>query len=195
VADDMRPTTPSTRTKLTYEDLLLFPDDGKRHELIDGEHFVTPSPSSAHQLIVGNIYYALREHLKVRPTGVVMLAPFDIVLSEVDVVEPDLMFFTRERFADVVGEKYARGAPGLAVEVLSPGTRRTDETLKRRLYERNGVGEYWVVDPEIETVKVYRLKGDAYERERELALEHGDALTSPLFPGLALPLRDVFALP
>jgi len=187
--------TPSTRTKLTYEDLLLFPDDGKRHELIDGEHFVTPSPSSAHQLIVGNIYYALREHSRTRPVGVAMLAPFDIVLSQVDVVEPDLIFFTGDRYARVVGQKNARGAPDLAVEVLSPGTRRTDETLKRRLYERSRIGEYWVVDPEIETVKVYRLKEDAYERVFELALEHEDTLTSPLFPGLTLPLKDVFALP
>jgi len=191
----MHTVTPSSRTKLTYEDLLLFPDDGKRHELIDGEHFVTPKPNSAHQLIVGNIHFALRDHLKAHPVGVVMLAPFDIVLSDVDVVEPDLIFFTRECFARVVGEKNARGAPDLAVEVLSPGTRRTDETLKRRLYERNRIGEYWVVDPEIEVVKVYRLAGDAYGRAIELVLERDEVVTSPLLPGLALRLKNVFALP
>ena len=125
--------------KLTYEDLAAFPDDGKRHELIDGEHFVTPSPRSVHQLIAGNLYYLLRDHLKTHPVGVVMIAPYDIVLSQCDVVVPDLVFFTRERFGQVVGEKNAQGPPNLAVEVLSPRTRRKDELIKRRLYERVGI--------------------------------------------------------
>lgn len=193
MADNER-AVPSSRTKLTYEDFLLFPDDGKRHELIDGEHYVTPSPSSAHQLIVGNIHYILRDHLKGRGLGVVMLAPFDIVLSDVDVVEPDLIYFTRACYERVVGQKNARGAPDLAVEVLSPSTRRNDELLKRRLYERCRIGEYWVVDPELETVKVYRLADGTYGRAQELALERGEALASPLFPELVVPLADVFAL-
>ena len=182
-------------TKFTYEDLLLFPDDGKRHELIDGEHDVTPWPNARHQLIVGNLHFALRDHLRARLLGVVMLAPFDIVLSDFDVVEPDLIYFTRQRYEEVVGTKNAEGPPNLAVEVLSPGTRRKDEIIKRKLYERMGIEEYWVVDPDIDTVKVYRLKGDVYERVAELTLERQDSLTSPLFPGLVLPLADVFAQP
>ncbi len=85
--------TAAERVKLTYEDFLEFPDDGLRHELIDGEHYVTPSPGSAHQLIVGNLYLAIGIYLKERPVGVLMLSPFDIVLSQYDVVEPDLDLF------------------------------------------------------------------------------------------------------
>jgi Uma2 family endonuclease len=180
-------------SKLTYEDLAALPDDGKRHELIDGEHFVTPSPRSVHQLIAGNLYYLLRDYLKSHPLGVVMIAPYDIVLSQFDVVVPDLVYFTRERFEQVVDEKNAQGPPNLAVEVLSPRSRRRDELIKRRLYERVGIEEYWVIDPEIDTVRVYRSSDGTYARAIDFALDRGDVLTSPFFPELSLALSDVFA--
>jgi Uma2 family endonuclease len=180
-------------SKLTYDDLVALPEDGMRHELIDGEHYVTPSPRSVHQLIAGNLYYLLRDHLKSHPLGVVMIAPYDIVFSRFDVVVPDLVYFTRQRFEEVVNEKNAQGPPNLVVEVLSPRTRRRDELIKRRLYERVGVEDYWVVDPEIDTVRVYRATSGTYGRATEFALDRGDALTSPLFPELSLGLADVFA--
>jgi len=195
----------SERGTFTYEDLLNFPDDGKRHELIGGEHYVTPSPGSGHQIIAGNLHFLLRLYLRERPLGVVMLAPFDVVLTEIDVVEPDLLYFTGARYPEVVTSRCAQGPPDLAVEILSPGTRRTDELTKRKLYEARGVGEYWVVDPELETIKVYRLAGTVavpgeleavgrpqYVRAAELSLENADALTSPLFPDLVLPLAEIF---
>ena len=161
------------RIRMTYDDLLALPDDGLRHELIDGEHFVSPAPGSAHQLIVGNLHVLIREFLRQQPIGVVMLAPFDVVFSQYDVVEPDLIYFSRERFKAVVGEKNAAGAPDLAIEVLSPSSRRRDEVLKRRLYERTSVPEYWIVDPDLEAVKVYRLIEGRYEKSAELSLETG----------------------
>ena len=85
-----------------------------------------------------------------------------------------------------------RGAPDLVVEIGSPSTRRRDETIKRRLYERFGVSEYWVIDPEIETIKVFRRIGDGYQRVAELSVENNDALASPLLPGLELRLTRVF---
>jgi len=184
----------SERVKLTYEDLLNFPDDGRRHELIDGEHYVTPSPGSSHQLIAGNLFFLLRLYLRERPLGIVMLAPFDVVLTDFDVVEPDLLYFTSARFLEVVTSRCAQGPPDLAVEILSPGTRRKDELTKRKLYEARGIAEYWVVDPELETIKAYRLAGARYERAAELSLEAADALTSPVFPGLALSLAEIFKL-
>ena len=183
------------RVKLTYADLLALPDDGLRHELIDGEHFVTPSPGSVHQLIAGNLYFWIRTYLVGHPIGVIMLAPFDIVLTDFDVVEPDLIYFSRRRFEEIVGERNARGAPDLAVEVLSPSTRLRDEVTKRRLYERSGVREYWVVDPELETVKVYRAAAGRLVKEPELSLESNDALASPLFPDMNLPLSEIFRIP
>ncbi len=185
----------SDRVRLTYDDLLALPDDGMRHELIDGEQYVTPAPGSAHQLIIGNLYLLLSSHVRERGLGVVMLAPFDIVLSRHDVVEPDLIYFTADRFKEVVGERNAQGPPNLAIEVLSPSTRRRDEIVKRRLYERMSVQEYWVVDPELETVKVHELVQGKYQKARELSLEDHAVLTTPSVPGLALPLQRIFELP
>jgi len=88
--------------------------------------------------------------------------------------------------------KHAKGAPDLVVEIGSKGTRKRDETIKRRLYERFGVSEYWVIDPEIDAIKVYRRAGDRHERAAELSLETSDVLTTPLLPGLDLPLAKIF---
>jgi Uma2 family endonuclease len=190
----MERTAPPAR--MTYDDLLALPDDGLRHELIDGEHFVSPSPGSAHQLIIGNLHMLLREHLRTHPTGVVMLAPFDIVFSQHDVVEPDLIYFAAERFKAIVGEKYASGPPDLAIEVLSPSSRRRDEVLKRRLYERTGVKEYWIVDPDLESIKMFQPGADGrYLRAAELSAEGGDVLTSQLLLDFSMPLTAVFELP
>ena len=114
------------------------------------------------------------------------------MFSDFDVVEPDLLFVSKVRQADVLTSKHVRGAPDLVVEIGSPSTRKRDETIKRRLYERFGVSEYWVIDPELDEIKVYRSTDGRFERVAELSLEHGHALESPLFPGLTLRLSDVF---
>lgn len=187
---DMRPAAPGV--KLTYNDFVQFPDDGKRHELIDGEHYVTPSPSTRHQKISGNLHWLLRSHLEQTRTGQLFYAPYDIVFSQFDVVEPDLMYFSHARAAEVLTPLHARGAPELIIEIGSKGTRKRDETIKRRLYERAGVSEYWVVDPAIDIIRVYRLTEGSYGRALEFSREAGDVLTSPLFHGLELPLDKVF---
>jgi Uma2 family endonuclease len=189
-SDSARP--PASGVKLTYDDFVLFPDDGKRHELIDGEHYVTPSPNTKHQTIVLNLAVLIGGHLRTHRTGRLFVAPFDVVFSDFDVVEPDLLFVSKARQPDVLTAKHVRGAPDLVVEIGSPSTRKRDETIKRRLYERFGVSEYWVVDPELDEVKVYRHVEGRFERAALLAREQADVLTSPLFPGLALPLGDVF---
>lgn len=177
--------------RFTYEDYLRFPDDGRRHELIDGEHVVTPAPTLRHQELLLRIASTLSEYLKGTPVGRVFPAPADVILSDRDVVQPDVLFVRRERseiLADVV-----RGAPDLAVEVVSPSTRRADELTKRRLYDRFGVQEYWIVDPEIEVVKIYRRRdAGTFDRPIELRREDGQAIESPLFPGFSLPLDDLF---
>jgi Uma2 family endonuclease len=185
---------PTPSVKFTYEDFLHFPDDGKRHEIIDGEHYVTPSPNTKHQRVATNLTVALGSYLKPHPTGEVFVAPFDVVFSDLDVVEPDLLYISRERW-QILTEKHVRGAPDLAVEILSPGTRKTDEGKKRQLYERFGVGEYWVIDPERDTIKIYRRVEGAFVRVAELAAEAGDTLTTPLLPGFAVSLSEVFASP
>jgi Uma2 family endonuclease len=191
---DVRPGNPAV--KLTYDDFLLFPDDGKRHELIDGEHYVTPSPNTKHQTIAVNLTGLIWSFLQGHSIGRVFAAPFDVVFSQFDVVEPDLLYLSNERAAAVLTAQHARGAPNLVVEIGSKGTRKRDETIKRRLYERFAVEEYWIVDPEIDIVRVYRraVMG-GYERVAELALERSDVLTTPLLPGLDLQLRKIFEGP
>jgi Uma2 family endonuclease len=178
--------------KLTYEDYLYFPEDGKRHELIDGEHYVTAAPNLKHQTAVGNLLLELGGFVRARKLGRVWTAPVDVVLSDHDVVQPDLVFLARDRMGLAEGGANLQGAPDLAVEVLSPATRRTDAVMKRHLYEKFGVREYWLVDPELEKVEVYRLWDGRYRRAAELAAEGGDVLKSPLFPGLEIVLSEIF---
>ena len=178
--------------KLTYDDFVLFPDDGKRHELIDGEHYVTAAPNIRHQQILLELAFLIRRWLEDHRVGRVFMAPLDIVLSTFDVVEPDLLYLSHERAAEVLTAQHLRGAPELVVEIGSPSTRQRDETTKRRLYERTGVSEYWFVDPELDVVRVYRREGDRFTRPIELSLEAGDTLTTPLLPGLELPLNRIF---
>ena len=179
-------------TRLTYDDFLLFPDDGKRHEIIDGEHFVTPSPNTRHQVLVGRLHFAIELFLRQRPgLGRVFVAPFDVVFTRWDVVEPDLLFIAIDQ-ADILTDKNVQGAPALVVEILSPGTRNTDDQIKRRLFERAGVREYWLVDPELDVVRVFRRKADgAFPRDTELSREGHGVLTTNLMPGLAIPLDDL----
>jgi Uma2 family endonuclease len=188
--DRVRAASPAV--KLTYDDFVQFPDDGKRHELIDGEHYVTPSPGTRHQRVVGRLYLLIANWLENHPVGEIFLAPYDVVFSEFDVVEPDLLYLTNERAATVLTELHARGVPELVVEIASKRTRKRDETIKRRLYERAGVSEYWVVDPEIDVVRVYRRDGDSFGRAIELSREAGDVLSTTLLPGLEMPLERVF---
>ena len=189
--DEVRAANP-TAVKLTYDDFVLFPDDGKRHELIDGEHYVTPSPNTKHQTIVGNVHLLIGSWLDTHPIGRLFLAPYDVVFSEFDVVEPDLLYLSNERAAQVLTPLHARGVPELVIEIASKGTRKRDETIKRRLYERVGVSEYWVVDPEIDAIRIYRRERDRFGRPLELSREAGDVLTTPLLPGLAMPLARIF---
>jgi Uma2 family endonuclease len=178
--------------KLTYDDLALFPDDGQRHELIDGAHYVTPSPLIWHQRISGNLHWLIRSWLEIHPIGHIYFAPCDVVFSTFDVVVPDLLYVSDERAAEVITPKHLRGAPELVVEIASPGTRQREETIKRRLYERSGVSEYWVVDPELELVRIYRRQAETFKRVVELTREAGDVLATPLLTGLELPLSRVF---
>lgn len=183
--------TPAYKIRFTYEDYLLFPDDGRRHELIGGEHYVSPSPRKKHQDSSGNLYRILSLVIYENKLGRLYHPPFDVILSAEDVVQPDLFFVSQKR-CSILKDEGVVGAPDLVIEILSESNRKTDEIVKPRLYERAGVLEYWIVDPVLETVKIYRLDGGAYERVAELSSEAGDRLETPLLPGLAIPLAQIF---
>jgi Uma2 family endonuclease len=200
-SDDVRPPTdqgqPSPEgfgapgVKLTYDEFLLFPDDGKRHELIDGEHYVTPSPNIRHQRISKRLLVLIDTWLREHPLGEIFYAPLDVIFSNLDVVEPDLLYVSNESAAALLAGQHVTGTPDLVVEIASPGTRKRDETIKRRLYERSGVTEYWVIDPDIDLIRIYRRAGDRFARAVELSREADEVLTTDLLPGLEIRLADV----
>jgi Uma2 family endonuclease len=130
--------------------------------------------------------------LRGQPIGEVFFAPFDVVFSRFDVVEPDLLYMSNARAAEILTSKHVTGAPEIVVEIGSPGTRKRDETIKRRLYERCGVSEYWIVDPELAVMRIHRREGVGFGRPMELSAEAGGVLTTALLEGLAIPLARIF---
>ena len=138
-------TTPNTAIKFTYRDYVNTPED-KRYELLDGELILSEAPSRNHQGSQVNIGSPLYVFVRSNGLGVVYFAPRDVVLTDTDVVQPDLMFISNERL-HIDTEREVRGAPDLVVEILSPSTSGRDRTFKRALYAKHGVKEYWLVEP------------------------------------------------
>ena len=161
-----------------------FPDGGPRLRC--------PSPYTIHQRILSVISIAFFNFLREHPFGKAFFAPLDVILSEHDVVEPDFLYISNER-SSIITEKNIQGAPDLVVEVLSRTTRRRDKTLKRDLYERSGVLEYWVIDPRSRSAAIYRREGERFAEPEKLTADAEYFLTTLLLPGLEISLVDVFA--
>ncbi len=174
--------------RLTYDDYCLLPNDGKRYEIIEGELFVTPSPNFSHQIVVTRLTRYLSAFVEDNRLGLVFVSPFDVVFSQFDVVEPDILYVSKAR-SSVLTEKNVQGSPDLVVEVLSPSTAKIDRTTKLKLYARFGVEEYWIIDPEGPAAEIYRREKESLELAAKL--EGKDLLTSPLFPGFSLPLQKL----
>jgi Uma2 family endonuclease len=181
----------AARRKFTYEDYALLPEDGERHEVIDGDPCVSPAPLPRHQRLSMRLSLRLGAYAESSGLGEVFAAPIDVVLSRHDVLQPDLLFISNER-AGIVTEKNIQGAPDLVVEILSESTRRLDEGEKLSRYELFGVRECWFFDPATARVRVYRAKGGRFELAAELSAAASDVLTTPLLPGFAIPLLDLF---
>ncbi|MGH7232819.1 MAG: Uma2 family endonuclease [Nitrospiraceae bacterium] len=172
-------------TKLTYQDYLLLPEDGKRYEIIEGDLYMTPAPTTRHQIIVARLSHVLMTYLESHQIGTVLTAPCDVVLSDTDIFQPDLLLVLNEGSARIT-EKNIQGPPDLIIEILSPGTAARDQELKRKRYEHFAVGEYWLIDPDRNTMEVLRLEEDRYVRLC-LATRPSEC-TSPLFPNLTIDL-------
>ena len=147
--------------RVSFADLEKWPDDGRRYELYDGEVYEVPSPIPLHQTVSGRLYLALSDYVR-EHGGIVLYAPLDIVLTEYDVVQPDLLLFTRERAHLVAARKVTRVPPDLAIEIVSPSTESHDRGRKMRLLASHGVRELWLVDPDAETIEVYALHGKEF---------------------------------
>ena len=178
----------AAQERVSYADLERWPEDGRRYELYDGEVFEIPSPIPLHQLVSGRLYLALAAYVQTHG-GAVFYAPLDIVLTEFDVVQPDLLLFTRDREHLLNLRRVTRHAPDLAIEILSPSTAGNDRGRKLELLARHGVREYWLVDPEAVAIEVHWLTGTRFA----LASTAGpsDRVQSPLLPDLSIVPGDV----
>ncbi len=176
-----------TKAKLTYDDYANTPDD-ERYQLIDGELILSPAPYVIHQWVSKGLY-ALMLPAERMGLGWVYFAPVDVVLSNHDVVQPDLLFISKER-AEIFTAANVQGAPDLVVEILSPSTSRLDWTRKRDLYARHGVKEMWLVDPEERKLWALLLR----DGELQIAGEYreGQSFSSDTLGGLKIDLGEVF---
>jgi Uma2 family endonuclease len=171
----------------SYEDWLGLGAD-VRAEWVDGEIFVTPSPTPRHQDVASRVKEAIDLWARAGRAGRAFTAPLDVHLPGRGVVQPDVVYVSRERFGIVTDA--VRGVPDLVVEVLSRTQRARDRVVKRALYLETGVGEYWIVDPEEGSVLRLARAGEAW---RETRFEGEELLQSDALPGFALPLQDLFA--
>jgi Uma2 family endonuclease len=176
------------RLKYTVADYMTTPDD-KRYQLLDGDLILAPSPSDRHQSIVGHLHVALYQFINSNGLGRVRLAPLDVFLTDHDVAQPDILYVSDGR-SNIFIEGKIQGAPDLVVEILSPSTQGHDRGYKQTLYAQHGVREYWLVDPDSETVEV--LTEGEYGFIPAATYYRNEILASPLLPGLAIDLHRVF---
>ncbi len=165
----------------------MLPDDGKRYELIQGDLYVSPARSTEHQKLVSRLLIALAGGLG--DSAIVLVAPVDVIFEQTSVVQPDLVIVRAERKA-IVTKRAIEGAPDIVIEIVSPGSEDRDRLLKRKLYERHGVLEYWIVDADYGFVDVLRLEDGVYRDAPKL--DRASTLTTPLFPELAVTLEPLF---
>jgi Uma2 family endonuclease len=175
--------------RITYADWLRFPDDGKLWEIIEGEVFVSPPPTTRHQRVSARLYRLLVAHVEDGGLGEVLFAPVGVRLSDEDVLEPDIVVLLAEHVGRIE-EQAIVGPPDMVVEILSAGTARRDLSKKRATYESAGVQEYWIVDPESVSIDLLVLDSGSYRRSG--LFRKGDVLRSPLLPGLEIRIDGVF---
>jgi Uma2 family endonuclease len=166
------------------------PDDDKRRELIDGDLFVTPSPTTGHQTVSRRLQFELMTALERPELAKVFNAPTDVIFDETNIVVPDLVLVGRAR-QHIVTHRAIEGVPDIVVEILSPGTSERDRHYKLRLYERFQVPEYWIVDPEHGLIEILALTDSGYAVRARY--DRASVLVCPIFPTLSIELAPIFA--
>jgi len=172
----------------TYADYCVLPQDFNRHEIIEGDHVVTPSPTTRHQHVLVKLTSVLDRHVSVNNLGIVLAAPMDVLLAPTSVVQPDLLFISKKR-RSIITEANIQGPPDLVVEVLSPSTAAIDRGGKMALYGRYGVPHYWILDARHLSLETYEIRESEYELISQF--KKGDPVKLRLFPDLAISLADL----
>jgi Uma2 family endonuclease len=183
----MAPTV-KEKKKYTYEDYLKTPDD-ERYELIEGELVMTPSPIPKHQRILRELEFEIIKFVKANDLGEVFYAPCDVYLDNENVVQPDILFISKERL-NIIGEKNIQGAPDLAIEIISESTAYRDLVQKKKLYAKFGVKEYWIVLPEEKSIEIYSLKDNTYMLHKTYGKD--ETIESPYLRNLKVGLKGIF---
>jgi Uma2 family endonuclease len=181
---------PAPNRKLEYGDLAAMPEDGRRYELIQGDLFVNPSPNTMHQRVSRRLERQLEDYFHDRSLGEVFNAPVDVILTPADVFVPDLIVVGEPGH---VSKRGIEKAPVLAVEILSPSTRRVDRGIKAHRYAELGVAHYWIVDPERRRLECYRLEAGAFQLV--VAGEGDESLAHPDWDGLTIDLAALWREP
>jgi len=178
----------NTDLRFNYQDYLQLPED-HRYEIVNGDPYRLSASTPYHQKVSRNIGFQLHQYVTEKDLGETLKAPCDVLLFETDVVQPDILFISKDHLS-IIKETNIQGAPDLVVEILSPASEKRDRGAKHKLYARAGVTEYWIVDPTAKTVEVFSLGETGYQRIN--LFNHADILCSPLIPGLSMSLSDVF---
>jgi Uma2 family endonuclease len=178
-------------TRVTFADLQQFPDDGHRYELYDGEVIVVPAPILLHQRVALRVYDVLNEYERANG-GLVVVSPIDVVFRDDTVLQPDVLFIAASRRHLVDLREPIRIPPDLVAEVLSPSTSMRDCGRKMQIYAREGVAEYWLIDPLAEILEIHALRSGAYESVAEG--RPGLTVSSAVLPGLRFDVARVFAV-
>lgn len=179
----------TSKKMFTYQDYLDMPDDGKRYEVINGELIMPPAPYTIHQKISLKLEYELLKFNDKEKRGELFHAPFDVVMSDMNVVQPDILFVKIENL-DIITDKNIEGAPDMIIEILSPSSGNYDRISKKEMYARFGVKEYWIVDPEKQWIEIYLNKANEFELKQRLD-KKGEA-KSHVLQGFQVALKDIF---
>ncbi len=177
----------NTTGGLGYREYLCFPQDGKTHEIIDGEHVVNPAPGTYHQTLSRRIQFQLYPQIELQKHGVVYNAPTDLQLSETSIVQPDLIVVL-QRNQTIITPTKIKGTPDLVVEIISPTSADNDRVLKKELYRKSAVPEYWLVDPNDHVIEQFVLHGAVYE----LVGKHADEIRLQIMDCVDVNLKEVW---
>jgi Uma2 family endonuclease len=175
--------------KFTYSDYLLLTDSDKRYEILDGDLLMSPSPTAIHQILLLKMAKLLSTFVEQNKFGQIFIVPFDVVLSDYEVIQPDIIFVSAEN-SHIIKPTHIQGSPDLLIEILSPSSVQRDRIIKRKIYSRNGVKEYWLINPEQKTIQQFQLQKKAFTLIKEFGAK--ESLSSSFFPELVIQLENIF---
>jgi len=180
---------PAVKEKRTVTDYKLLPE-GAPYQLIEGELVMTPSPTTFHQIISGNIFVKMKDVVKEKNSGAVLYSPIDIYLDDENVFQPDIVFIAKQS-RDLIKDDGIHGAPDLVIEILSPSTAYYDLKKKFKIYEKFGVKEYWIVDPEMKSVELFSLTEQG-KFLLNISLSEQGTVKSGILNGFEITLEEIF---